>query len=92
MTDEICPIAFNIRIYHECEGGIEKYVLRNTDWHHEPGRVMTNGAHEGRIFILTRTMDSFSCSPLSSAFNIRKNENDLQKTLDWLIYDMVTSF
>ena len=24
----------NIRIYHECEGGIEKSILRITVWHH----------------------------------------------------------
>ena len=23
----------NIRMYHECEGGMEKSVLRITDWH-----------------------------------------------------------
>ena len=32
-----------IRICHECESGIEKSVLRITDWHHEACRVMTNG-------------------------------------------------
>ena len=32
----------NIRIYHECEDGIEKSVPRITDWHHEACRVMTN--------------------------------------------------
>ena len=40
-----------IRIYHECEGGIEKSVLRITDWHHEACRVMTNGDQEGPIFL-----------------------------------------
>ena len=25
----------NIRSHHECEGGIEKSILRITDWHHE---------------------------------------------------------
>ena len=39
-----------IRIYHECEGVIEKSVPRITDWHHEACRVMTNGDREGRIF------------------------------------------
>ena len=32
-----------IRIYHEFEDGIEKSVMRITDWHHEACRVMTNG-------------------------------------------------
>ena len=41
----------NISIYHECEGGIEKSVPRITDWHHEACRVMTNGNHEGQIFL-----------------------------------------
>ena len=39
------------RIHHECEGGIEKSVPRITDWHHEACQVMTNGDHEGRIFL-----------------------------------------
>ena len=39
-----------IRIHHECEGGIEKSVLRITDWHHGACRVMTNDDHEGHIF------------------------------------------
>ena len=40
-----------IRIYHECEGRIEKSVPRIAVWHHEPCRVMTNGDCEGRIFL-----------------------------------------
>ena len=43
-------VLYNIRIYHECEGGIEKSFLRITVWHHEACRVMTNGNPEGRIF------------------------------------------
>ena len=31
-SDLVCK---NISIHHECEGGIEKSVLRITDWHHE---------------------------------------------------------
>ena len=50
------PIWFEIRvkiikIYHECEGRIGKSVPRITDWHHEACRVMTNGDHEGQIFL-----------------------------------------
>ena len=36
----------NIRIHHECEGGIEKSVPRIIDWHHE-----AFGDHEGWIFL-----------------------------------------
>ena len=41
----------NIRIYHGCEGKIEKAVPRIAVWHHEACRVMTNGDPEGRIFL-----------------------------------------
>ena len=41
----------NIRIYHECEGRIEKSVPRVTVWHHEACRVMTNVDPEGYIFL-----------------------------------------
>ena len=41
----------NIRIYHECEGGMEKSVLRITDWHHEACRVMKNCDPERWIFL-----------------------------------------
>ena len=39
------------RIYHECEGRIEKSFLRITIWHHEACRVMTNGDPRGQIFL-----------------------------------------
>ena len=41
----------NIRIYHECEGGIEKSAPLMTDWHHEAWRVVTNGDREGWLFL-----------------------------------------
>ena len=41
----------HIRIYHECEVGIEQFILRITDWHHEAYQVMTNRDCEGRIFL-----------------------------------------
>ena len=41
----------HIRIYHECEGRIEKFVSRIAIWHHEACRVMTNGDPEGQIFL-----------------------------------------
>ena len=53
-----CPI----RIYHQCEGRIEKSVPRIAVWHHEACREMTNGVPEGRSFFYpthTRIMDSF---------------------------------
>ena len=37
----------SIRINHECEGGIEKSVLRITDLHHDACGVMTNGDRKG---------------------------------------------
>ena len=41
----------DIRIFHECEGRIEKSVSRIAVWHHEACRVMTNGDPEGRVFL-----------------------------------------
>ena len=40
-----------LKIYHECEGRIEKSVLRIAVRHHEACRKMTNGDSEGQIFI-----------------------------------------
>ena len=40
-----------IRIHHECEGRIEKSILRIAVWHHKACRVMTKGDPEGRIFL-----------------------------------------
>ena len=70
-----------IRIYHECEGRVEKSVPRITVWHHEACRVMTNGDPEGQIFYPTRTpiMDSFSYSALFYLFKI-----SFQKSLNAL--------
>ena len=44
-------LQMTIRIYHECEGGIEKSVPNITVWHHEACRVMTNGDPAGQIFL-----------------------------------------
>ena len=41
----------NIRIYHVCEGRIEKSIRRIAVLHQEACRVMTNGDLEGRIFL-----------------------------------------
>ena len=64
--NSIKVLLTTIRIYHECEGRIEKSVRRITIWHHEACRVMTKGDPEGRIFYptLTRIMDSISRLPL----------------------------
>ena len=43
-------LIHNIRIYHECEGRIEKAVPGIAVWHHEACRVLTNGDPEGRAF------------------------------------------
>ena len=40
-----------LRIYHECDGGIEKYVPRITVCHYEACRVMINCDSEGPIFL-----------------------------------------
>ena len=42
---------YSIRIYHKCEGGIEKSVPRIAIWYHEACRVMTNRDSEGQIFL-----------------------------------------
>ena len=36
-------VCENIRIHHECVGGIEKSVPRMTDWNHEACRVIVLG-------------------------------------------------
>ena len=54
-----------IRIYHECEGEIEKSIPRTTDWIQVASacQVMTNGDREGMIvsshilFLLTAKYD-----------------------------------
>ena len=79
-----------IRIFHECEGGIEKSVAQITLWHHEACQVMTNGDHEGGFFYLTRIIDSFSCSPLNTTIC---NLKMLPKVAGYaeVRYDMMTS-
>ena len=51
IIHDICFRTYNIRLYHECEGRIERSVPRIAVWHHEACRVMTNGDPEGRIFV-----------------------------------------
>ena len=38
-----CWVNLNIRIYHECDNGIENSILGITIWHHKAYQVMTNG-------------------------------------------------
>ena len=42
-------MVYTIRIHCECE--VEKSVPSITVWHHEACRVMTNGDHEGWMFL-----------------------------------------
>ena len=82
-----------IRIHHECEGGIEKSVPRITIWHHEACRVMTNGDPEGRIFITHPHTNNGFFFLLTIKYCIlywKKHENDFQKILNRLRYNMVT--
>ena len=84
-----------IRIYHECEGGIEKSVPRITDWHHEACRVMTNGDGEERIFLShphTNNGLFFSLTIKYLFLYWKKHEKDFQKILNTLKCDTVTSF
>ena len=56
-------ISYFLRIYHECEGRIEKSVLLVTVCHHSASLVMPNGDPQDGLFYhtLTRIIDSFSC-------------------------------
>ena len=61
-----------IRIHHECESQIEKSVPRIIDWHHEVYRVMTNGDHEGQVFLSHPHTNNgfFSCTSFNTAFHV----------------------
>ena len=48
-VNHIIMLFILIRIYHECEGTVEKSVPRIAVQHHEACRVMTNGDPEGRM-------------------------------------------
>ena len=45
--------VYNIKIYRECESGIEKNVLRDYYLHHEACKVMTNGDWRDIFFTLS---------------------------------------
>ena len=82
----------NIRIYHECEGRIEKSVLRIAVWHHETCRVMTNGDPEGRIFLSYPQTNNgfFTCSLLNTAFYVYKGSRSSWMRWDATCYHKVT--
>ena len=63
----------HIRIYHECEGGIEKSVPRITDWHHEACRVMTNGDPKEQIFLSYPHMNNGFFFLLTNVFLFKNN-------------------
>ena len=67
-------LAETIRIYQECEGGIEKSIQRITFRHHEACRVMTNRDLEGQIFRYHPHMNNglFFLLTLNTAFHIIK--------------------
>ena len=89
----------NIRIHHECEGGIDKSVPRITIWHHYACQVMPNGDPEGQTVItndrflhaiLTQIMDSLSCSLLNTAFSCLKRLPEISEYPE-MRHDMMMS-
>ena len=46
-----------IRIYHECEGGIEKSVMRITVWHHQACQVMKTDP-KGQVFSIPHSQNN----------------------------------
>ena len=76
-----------IRIYYECEGGIEKSILRIKDWHHGACRVMTNTDLEWRTFLSHPHTNNgfFFCSPLNTSFYIGKTKKTSRKS--WIHWD-----
>ena len=84
-----------IRTHYECEDGIEKSIWRITDSHRGACRVMANGEYKRPIFypILTRIIDSFSCTRQNTLYCIGKREKRFQKILNTLrcdIHSLVT--
>ena len=84
----------NIRICHECEGGIEKSVPRVTNWHHQACRVMTNRDHEGRICLSHPHTNNGFFFLLTTKYHIyfRKTWTILPKIINTLRCYIVTSF
>ena len=69
LTTVRLTMSENIRIYHKCEGGIEKSISRITIWHHKACGVMSYHDPKGWIYLSTpRSKGGFFFSPFSSAF------------------------
>ena len=69
----IFGVVYTIRIYHGCEGRIEKSVPRIAFLHQEACRVMTNGDPEGRNFLsYPYTNNGFFCFLLITVFSTLK--------------------
>ena len=83
----LAACSSNIRIYIECEGGIEKPIPRFTNWNHEACRVITNGDHERRIFLSHPQMNNGFFFLLTTKYLILcwiKYEKDFHKILNTL--------
>ena len=74
----------NIRVYHECEGRIEKSVPRIAICHPKAYRVMPNGDPEGQIFLSNPHMSNTFFFLLTTVFYLKIS---FQKSLNTLRYD-----
>ena len=87
LSKEIFLVRIKIiRIYHECEGRIEKSVPRIAVWHQEICRVMTNSNLEGRIFLSCPHTNNGFIFLLTTVFNylVIHSKISFQKFLDTL--------
>ena len=85
----------NKDIHHECDGGIEKTVPRNTDCHQEACPVMTNGDHGGRIFLSHPYSNNeffFLVNMKYRILSFEKHKKVPEYTDVRHTYEMVTSF
>ena len=81
----------NMRIYYECEGGIEKSVPMVTNWHHEACQVMTIGDREELIFLSPPHTNNglfFLLTTIKTSFYIGKHGKEFQKILNRLRCDI----
>ena len=84
------PILY-LRIYHECEGGIEKSEQRLNVWHHEACWVMANSNQEGCIFLSYPHMNKGFFFLLAISYRIfifEKREKCFQRFLNTLRFDI----
>ena len=63
-----------IRIYHKCEGKIEKSVLRIAIWHHEACQVMTKVDPERLFFLSYPHTNNDSFLLLTTVFFLFQNK------------------